>query len=73
MTELSEVRKDIIKAKKKLITYAKRYGIHENFGQKEIRKLNDLYFGYEWQHQEINQELESFREWCYTFDLSQLS
>jgi len=73
MSELSEVRKDISKVKKKLITYAKHYGIHENFGQKEIHKLNDMYFGYGYQHQEINAELESFREWCYTFDLSQLS
>lgn len=37
------IRADINKYKKQLITRAIKKGLYENFGQKEVRKLEDKY------------------------------
>lgn len=48
-----------------LIKKAKEMGIYENFGQKEIRKLTDVY-GY-------TSEIERLENWCINFDQKQLN
>jgi len=55
---------DIDKMKKSLIQKAKSKGIYENFGQKEVRKLEDKY-GY-------TPAVQKFDEWAMNFDLSQM-
>jgi hypothetical protein len=59
------IRNDISKMKSKLIEEAKRKGLYENFGQKEVRMLEDKY-GY-------TDEVRYFDEWAMNFDLSQLN
>ena len=54
----------IAKVKKSLIAKAKKSGLTENFGQKEIQKLEDK-FG-------DSKELSDFSDWCMNLDLSDL-
>jgi hypothetical protein len=56
---------DIEKIKKSLTAKAKAKGIYENFGQKELRQLEDKY-GY-------TAEVQKFDNWAMNFDLSQLA
>jgi len=67
----------IQKEKSKLINKAKKDGIHENFGQKEVRKLKNKYGFSElaYDSKEERQEalkIESFDNWCMNFDLSNI-
>ena len=39
----SNINKEIIAIKKRLIEEAKKIGLYENFGQKEVRILEDKY------------------------------
>ena len=55
-----EIRIRINKLKLLLIKNAKTKGIYENFGQKEVMKLKDV-FGY-------TTEVEAFDKWCMNFD-----
>ena len=55
-----EIEARINSLKLLLIKKAKDKGIYENFGQKEVLKLKDV-FGY-------TPEIESFDNWCMTFD-----
>lgn len=62
-----------------MIAKAKRRGgIWENFGQKELRQLEDKhnYNSIKYSHEEkdnrIVQQLKELDEWCMNFDLSQL-
>jgi hypothetical protein len=57
-------QKDIQKEKTKLIAKAKKTGIYENFGQKEVRKLEDRYGR--------TDEIADFDNWAMNFDLSQI-
>ena len=56
---------DIDKMKKSLIQKAKSKGLYENFGQKEVRQLEDKY-GY-------TPAVQKFDEWAMNFDLSQMA
>jgi len=56
---------DINKFKKQLIAKAKRKGLYENFGQAEVRKLEDKY-GY-------SNNVREFDNWAMNFDLSQMA
>jgi hypothetical protein len=56
---------DIQKMKKTLIAKAKSRGIYENFGQKEVRVLEDKY-GY-------TNNVRDFDNWAMNFDLSQMA
>ena len=56
---------DIQKMKKALITKAKSRGLYENFGQKEVRVLEDKY-GY-------TNNVRDFDNWAMNFDLSQMA
>jgi hypothetical protein len=62
--EGGNIHSDIERYKKQLITKAKSKGLYENFGQNEVRKLEDKY-GY-------TNEVRSFDDWAMNFDLSQL-
>ena len=62
--EVGKVNSEINKMKTALIKKAKSKGIYENFGQKEVRQLEDKY-GY-------SPEVASFDNWCMNFDLSQI-
>jgi len=56
---------DIQKMKKMLIAKAKSRGIYENFGQKEVRVLEDKY-GY-------TNNVKDFDNWAMNFDLSKMA
>ncbi len=56
---------DIQKMKKALIVKAKSKGIYENFGQNEVRDLQDKY-GY-------TNSVREFDNWAMNFDLSQMA
>jgi len=63
------LNEDKIKARVKslrlmLIKKAKDKGIYENFGQKEVMKLKDV-FGY-------TSDIEAFENWCMNFSQKQL-
>jgi len=64
MSKGGEVR-DINKFKKQLTAKAKRKGIYENFGQSEVRKLENKY-GY-------TNNVREFENWAMNFDLSQMA
>lgn len=53
---------DIKKAKEKLIRVAKKKGLYENFGQEEVRELQDKY-GY-------TDAIREFDNWCMNIDNS---
>ena len=61
---------DIQKTKKKLITHCKRYGLHENFGQKDVRRIEDKYefillcYSPDPVKQAQAQMIFAFRDWC---------
>jgi len=56
---------DIDKMKKSLIAKAKSKGLYEDFGQKEVRQLEDKY-GY-------TRAIQNFDNWAMNFDLSQMA
>ena len=61
-----EIQKDVNKAKKRLINKAKKKGLWENFGQKEVRKLTD-----KWEHQRYTEQfrcIDDFNIWCMDFN-----
>lgn len=62
----------IVKAKEKLENIAKKKGISENFGQKEVEKLRDTYidstdYSSEMSHAEA--QIDSFESWCANYSL----
>lgn len=59
-----DVNSDIKKYKKALIAKAKSKGLYENFGQKEVGKLENKYGR--------TNEVAQFDEWAMNFDLSQI-
>lgn len=65
-TDPSEVRKRIAQYKRKLERRAKRNGMYENFGNKEIRALNDE-FGTIQSDARIRRMMESFYNWCMNY------
>ena len=63
-----EIQKDIDKVKKRLINKAKKKGLWENFGQKELRKLKDKHIGANCVTQEIYDLFQDFDNWCGNFN-----
>ena len=67
----------IKKEKQKLINKAKKKGLYENFGQKEVSRLEDT-FNYQHLIYGTSEEREQadlirlFSNWCSHFDLSQV-
>ena len=74
---ITQAVRDVEKAKKKLIGQAKRKGLSENFGQKEVRDLSDKYgremFSFSIEGQEIRRLIDDFDSWTMDFDLSDLA
>ena len=66
MNITEQMTKDIRKEKRKLIAKAKRKGLFENFGQAEVRKLEDKYFDYMYKP-EI-ELIRDFDRWCMTYE-----
>lgn len=61
----------IKKEKSKLIAKAKAKGLYENFGQKEVRKLEDKFIDISDYGQEMNynrNQISGFDEWCMNFN-----
>ena len=65
--EIAKCAIDIHKVQKSLIKRAKTNGIWENFGQKEMRKLNDEYFTYGYEAKEIMDMLSAFNDWAMNY------
>jgi hypothetical protein len=68
--------KDVARMKSQLIEKAKKKGIYENFGQKEVRKLKDKYPEYN-EYDEtgriIRNQIDNFDDWAMNFDQRKLS
>lgn len=67
---MKKLIKEIQKEKTKLINYATKKGIYENFGQKEVDKLRDAYIDISKYTDEMNQMRElikSFDAWCMNY------
>ena len=65
------LEKEIEKVKNKLIKKAKSKGLYENFGQNEVRKLEDKHLNSSDYTDEMNKKrnlIQSFGEWCMNFD-----
>lgn len=61
----------IKRAKKKLKNEASENGLYENFGQKEVREIEDTFIDNSDYTKEMNQKrekLEQFEEWCLTYE-----
>ena len=67
MVDLNKLLVEIEAEKRKLIKKAERKGLYENFGQKEVRMLEDKYISFtdfHYERQLILQALERFSKWC---------
>lgn len=67
MMEYDKIKKDIEKLKKKLIIKAKKTGIYENFGQKEVSILKDKYSDCIYTDSKSWNLIEYFDTWCMDF------
>ena len=76
MTKDKEIKARIKSLKLLLIKKAKKKGLYENFGQKEVRKLRDTFIDISSYTEEMNQSrdlIQDFDKWCMNFDDSQLN
>jgi hypothetical protein len=65
-----EIGKEIVKAKSRLIAIAKTKGISENFGQKEVRKLEERFIDQTDYSMGMNRyriALQEFEDWCMNY------
>ena len=69
----TRISKDIGKTRERLIAKAKKKGLWENFGQKELRKLKDKHIGANCVTRETYKLFQDFDNWCMNFDLSDLN
>lgn len=61
--------------KRKLINRAKKSGLYENFGQDEVRAIEDKFIDISSFTDEMNRNrdlLSEFNDWAMNFDLSKL-
>ena len=71
MTDSYNLEKDIKSARVKLIVKAEKRGVYENFGNHEIRQLEEKYNYPDFNHPEkekIFNLFQSFAEWCMTYE-----
>ena len=69
------IEKDIAKAKAALIQKAKKKGIYENFGQREVNKLMDKCRAMNCnntERSEVMAKINAFDSWCMNFDQRKL-
>jgi hypothetical protein len=65
------IETDIEKYKKSLLKKAKKKGLYENFGQNEVRKLEDKYkcnTDYSDKGRETWEKIQGFNKWCMSLD-----
>ena len=67
-----KIIKDIAIAKARLTAKARRIGLWENFGQKEVDKLKEKHIGLNYVTREIYALFQDFDNWCMNFDLNDL-
>jgi hypothetical protein len=68
----SKVAQYISNKKRILIKRAKKDGIYENFGQNEVRQLNNKFIDnsdYSYYMNVKRKMIDRFDNWCMTFDL----
>lgn len=67
------IEKMIAAAKRRLIRKAARRGLWENFGCKEIRKIEDqnsrMHDVYSQEWREANRQIQEFFEWCGCYEV----
>lgn len=66
------IDKALTKEQNKLIKIAKTKGLYENFGQKEVRKLEDKFIKISDYSEEMNKNrrlIQMFDEWCMIYDI----
>ena len=69
-TTLVSVKKEIEKAKTKLIKKAQKKGyVWENFGQDEIRELRDKYYTHKYALTGVWDELNEFETWAMNYNV----
>lgn len=64
------IDKALTKEQNKLIEIAKTKGLYENFGQKEVRKLEDRFINISNYSEEMNKNrrlIQMFEEWCINY------
>jgi len=66
--EAKELAKAIKKEQKKLIRFAKRHGLYEDFGQAEYKRLEDKYIDLYYVDKDIARLLDGFFDWCINYD-----
>jgi len=66
--EAKRLEKEIEKEKRKLIKHAKTYGLDEDFGQKEYKRLENKYFNLYYKDEDIRRLLDYFFDWCINYD-----
>ena len=67
MTVYKAVEKAIRDYKERLIRKAKSKGLWENFGQEEVRVLEDTYSEYQYTNLGVWEMIREFDEWCQTY------
>lgn len=71
MKTIIKVQRDINKAQNKLIARCEKRGIYENFGQKEVRELEDKWIDLSCYTTEMNQIrdlIRKFDNWCMQYN-----
>jgi hypothetical protein len=61
------VQQEIARIKASLIARATKRGLSENFGQREVRRLEDKYADRMFARDGVWAAIDSFREWCMTY------
>ena len=67
-----ELIRDIAIARARLTAKARRIGLWENFGQREVGRLKDKHIGANCVTRETYSLFQDFDNWCMNFDLSDL-
>jgi len=63
-----KIRKLISRKKETLINKAKTKGVYENFGQKEVREVNDFINKLDYSDRiPLFPIIDGFNEWCMTY------
>ncbi len=58
---------DIKKYKKQLIRKFRRIGVWENFGEKEVRIVEDTYSDHQYSNDGVWNKIRDFDNWCEYF------
>jgi hypothetical protein len=75
ITNCKNIQTAIRRAEKALISEAKKSGLYEDFGQKEVRMIQDKFVNISVYNEEMNRKrdlLQSFSKWCSTLTLSKI-